>query len=653
MACWGVDYWTGDKSLLAGTFVSASVGGGPTAGEHTCGIRETGTVACWGTDWSGRTTPPPGAFVSVSAGVRHTCGIRDTGDVACWGNDMFGQSTPPEDAFVSVSAGEYHTCGIRDTGILDCWGGEWRHCYRDDTGTVVCPVREFGRQTTTPPEGTFVSVSAGRYHTCGIRDTGAVACWGADGHGQSTPPAGTFVSVSAGEGHTCGIRDTGAVACWGWDGYGQSTPPADGTADLVVVELPSEIENPRSAGESFGFRATVRNQGATRSAATTLRWYLSSDAKISPSDTEVGTRPVNGLAAFGKSRVWLSMTAPSTADRYYYGACVDAVPGESNTLNNCSAGVQVAVSVAPDAIYGIGRIPQSMVKLTREEMQRRFVLAEITESHARKVGDIACKSYIQSGHCDSQAGRFRSPDGTVRTETGTAPFTKIVHYPSGNHSQWTVDEMAKMPEVKIVVRTSGIELVYRGYGNFLPYLVIQSARQRRQQRSVVRHADQCGGQGRGREAHRGWTADYRRRMGQGYEGQLCSSRRGVLLRRGRRPGRLCLDAVRFPLSKRVVAPASLHPSSPRHWHRCCPSVPDTTPENLARLGKACVKKRGEGIEALLRTSGGIGVADFGCIDTIIAALANLPDGGTASIHINGHPVTVNAREIVVRSPGGS
>ena len=33
--------------------------------------------------------------------------------------------------------------------------------------------------------------------------------------GQATPPAGSFVSVSAGQDHTCGVRSDGSVACWG------------------------------------------------------------------------------------------------------------------------------------------------------------------------------------------------------------------------------------------------------------------------------------------------------------------------------------------------------------------------------------------------------------------------------------------------------
>ena len=37
-----------------------------------------------------------GEFASVSAGGAHTCGVRLDGSVACWGDDGFGKSTPPE-----------------------------------------------------------------------------------------------------------------------------------------------------------------------------------------------------------------------------------------------------------------------------------------------------------------------------------------------------------------------------------------------------------------------------------------------------------------------------------------------------------------------------------------------------------------------------
>ena len=108
------------------------------------------------------------------------------------------------------------------------------------------------------------------------------------------------------------------------------------------------------AGASFTLSATVRNQGDGSSAATTLRYYRSADATISSTDTEVGTDAVGALAVGATSDESIGLTAPASAGRYYYGACVDDVTGESDTSNNCSSAVTIAVGVppAPDLVVG-------------------------------------------------------------------------------------------------------------------------------------------------------------------------------------------------------------------------------------------------------------------------------------------------------------
>ena len=121
------------------------------------------------------------------------------------------------------------------------------------------------------------------------------------------------------------------------------TPPPSGSPDLIV-ESPSVNDNTLTTGQSFTLRATVRNQGNATSASTTLRYYRSSNATISSSDTEVGTDGVSSLSAGDTSAESISLTAPSSAGTYYYGACVDNVSGESDTGNNCSSGVSVTVS---------------------------------------------------------------------------------------------------------------------------------------------------------------------------------------------------------------------------------------------------------------------------------------------------------------------
>ena len=112
--------------------------------------------------------------------------------------------------------------------------------------------------------------------------------------------------------------------------------------DLVVQSASASNDSPGPGG-SFTFSATVRNQGAGQAAATTLRYYRSTDATIATGDTEVGTDAVSALAAAGISDQSISLTAPSTVGTYYYGACVDPVSGESDTGNNCSSAARVTV----------------------------------------------------------------------------------------------------------------------------------------------------------------------------------------------------------------------------------------------------------------------------------------------------------------------
>jgi alpha-tubulin suppressor-like RCC1 family protein len=59
-----------------------------------------------------------------------------------------------------------------------------------------------------------------------VRSNGAVACWGDNDKHQATAPEGNFVSVSAGSFHTCGLKTDGNIKCWGSNTSGQATPPA-------------------------------------------------------------------------------------------------------------------------------------------------------------------------------------------------------------------------------------------------------------------------------------------------------------------------------------------------------------------------------------------------------------------------------------------
>ena len=134
--------------------------------------------------------------------------------------------------------------------------------------------------------------------------------------------------------------------------------PTPTTAPDLVVDAPTVNDNRPATGQTFTLSATVRNAGDGAAAATTLRYRRSTDGTITTSDTSVGTDAVGGLAPGAVSVESINLTAPSTARTYYYGACVDAVADESDTMNNCSASVQVTVPApspqAPRTSFGGG-----------------------------------------------------------------------------------------------------------------------------------------------------------------------------------------------------------------------------------------------------------------------------------------------------------
>ena len=141
-----------------------------------------------------------------------------------------------------------------------------------------------------------------------------------------------------------------------------SLPPGEIIEELehhpdLVVGTPSVTDNSPTTGATFTLSATVRNGGDGAAASTTLRYYRSTDPTITTSDTSVGTDPVGGLPAAAYTSQSISLTAPSNPGTYHYGACVDAVTGESDTMNNCSGSVQVTVSestsqTSPDLTVG-------------------------------------------------------------------------------------------------------------------------------------------------------------------------------------------------------------------------------------------------------------------------------------------------------------
>ena len=163
---------------------------------------------------------------------------------------------------------------------------------------------------------------------------------------------GAYVDQVAGEADRTNNFSTGAV----------QVEVASQSPDLVV-QLSAIPRRGVFTEATIALAATVRNGGADDAPATTLRFYRSTDATITTSDTVVGTDAVAALAGAATASARLAVTVPATPGTYYYGACVDAVADEADTTNNCStAEVEVVERpLPPDLIVEHADVTPSSV----------------------------------------------------------------------------------------------------------------------------------------------------------------------------------------------------------------------------------------------------------------------------------------------------
>ena len=215
----------------------------------------------------------------------------------------------------------------------------------------------------------------------------------------------------------------------------------------LIVEPPRSSESSLATGDSFRVGTTVRNQGTGPSEATTLRYYRSTDSTITTSDTPVGTDAVRPLSPSATDRRRIDLQAPEAPGTYYYGACVDSVPGESDTTSNCSSSVRVVVPGTDEVTEyryddgETGLFAPAGTRIHLIEYAQRFRLprtgtAEYVRFCAgrRNAGssdelDLELKFYRDSGGDPSR--RLASYSGTVRLEKGTARCLRLLLPDSG------------------------------------------------------------------------------------------------------------------------------------------------------------------------------------------------------------------------------
>ena len=181
---------------------------------------------------------------------------------------------------------------------------------------------------------------------------------------------------------------------------GKTGEPTDNEPDTGArVTVSAALSDSRpSAGAHSTLSVTVRNAGEGTTAAMTLRYYQSTDATITTADREVATGTVAALAATGSASYSVALAAPATPGTYYYGACVAAVVGETDTANNCSRSVQVTVQVTVSQTQGQPdlTLPSVSVSDSRPDRGEQFTLSATVRNAGKGTADETTLRYYRT-----------------------------------------------------------------------------------------------------------------------------------------------------------------------------------------------------------------------------------------------------------------
>lgn len=260
-----------------------------------CGLADTGDAYCWGNDnegalGNGTTTTsnqdapvivdkPSGvsAYTDIAVGSRTACAIDTDGDLYCWGRNGAGglgngitgtnSDTPVAvtlpsgvSTWTKMTVGDGHTCAVADTGDAYCWGND----ADGQLGDGDPRANSNTPQLVVKPSGvtSWLDITAGGSHSCGIGNNNDAYCWGKNQNGQVgkggvssdalfptrvrelTSTITAWKQISANGNNSCAVASDDDLYCWGANSNGEVGNGTTGnTGRPVPVTSPSYVSS--------------------------------------------------------------------------------------------------------------------------------------------------------------------------------------------------------------------------------------------------------------------------------------------------------------------------------------------------------------------------------------------------------------------------
>ncbi|MBK8256114.1 MAG: hypothetical protein IPK82_26025 [Polyangiaceae bacterium] len=399
--CWGVNNFAQGGDGTQAAIVEPEQGDAVAEGKAVqlgwdaaaCGIRDAGSVHCWGDGSLGQAAQSGAESIalsptqvgtdadwkSISAGLRTVCGVRASGELLCWGTTSRGalasgfsadrsEPTLVGDAadWTSVETNVDNGCGLR-AGKLYCWGRNLQSNLGDGTGTTrVSPV----------PIGdtlTFTSFSVGRFFGCGVAGTD-LYCWGRDDLGQlandvgithspspalvvATANTSPWVQVSAGLDSACAVKQDKTLWCWGSDALGQVGDGAGTAGGATGQQVPKQVL-PAAAADWNHVSITRDTACGLRGAGTLWCWGRNGDGQVGNGATANVVAPVQiGTAVYASVEAGQFHTCAidTNGALWCWGRNSSGELGQGNTVNPINAPVQVGTDTDWAGVYlGMG-----------------------------------------------------------------------------------------------------------------------------------------------------------------------------------------------------------------------------------------------------------------------------------------------------------